>query len=367
MTACHAINVEDCWVTHLSNWFKTLVPGTNAVNAAIPASTSALSALCLADLMPANVDIVFVEFAVNDNNGSDDFHGGKTYMNNTLRRGFERLLRKILLLQSSPAVIVVHYFSPVWAQHSFGSDSFWMTPEDEMNVLAMYYDVDVVSWRNAYYHLYRAGIDGFSSADVLVDGVHPSAAGHWHLTYLVQYHMNALLQNTRTAKSGTVQQIPAPMFDENNEATTVCLRGDNLLNAVQPGNDFEYTSGDKAGFIPLKAAAALHLQLDAHPAGIHTVYLGVLLLGDSENIGLDIDCTDSCLCESPSTIVRAQSAGHQQQLSNAGSVHIQGACRLTIIVTADLKSGVPNCKLMSVIIGSEGLQQQDMIHLGELS
>ena len=54
------------------------------------------------------------------------------------RRGFERLLRKLLRLKNSPAVLVVHWWSPL---HFLSS--YWNVAEDELDVIASYYRLQV--------------------------------------------------------------------------------------------------------------------------------------------------------------------------------------------------------------------------------
>ena len=54
------------------------------------------------------------------------------------RRGFERLIRKLLELRGSPAVLVLHW----WAPLHFRS-SFWNVAEDELDTIGSYYDLQV--------------------------------------------------------------------------------------------------------------------------------------------------------------------------------------------------------------------------------
>ena len=54
------------------------------------------------------------------------------------RRGFERLIRKLLGLAGSPAVLVLHW----WAPLHFRS-SFWNVAEDELDTIGSYYDLQV--------------------------------------------------------------------------------------------------------------------------------------------------------------------------------------------------------------------------------
>ena len=59
-------------------------------------------------------------------------------MSMSCRRGFERLLRRLMRLPGAPAVLVVHWWSPLEFQ-----GSFWEVAQDELDVIASYYDIQV--------------------------------------------------------------------------------------------------------------------------------------------------------------------------------------------------------------------------------
>ena len=61
-----------------------------------------------------------------------------TSMASPRRRGFERLLRRLMRLPGLPAVLVVHWWSPLEFQ-----GSFWEVAQDELDVIASYYDIQV--------------------------------------------------------------------------------------------------------------------------------------------------------------------------------------------------------------------------------
>lgn len=54
------------------------------------------------------------------------------------RRGFERLIRKVLGMPSGPAMLICHW----WAPLHFKS-SFWNVAEDELDTIGSYYDLQV--------------------------------------------------------------------------------------------------------------------------------------------------------------------------------------------------------------------------------
>ena len=88
-------------------------------------------------------------------------------MDTFLRRGYEALVRKVLKYPNSPAIILAHYWSAGLSENTSGSKSFWQTSEDEIDVIAKYYSLPVVSFRDTFYHAVLSEVGGFRFADIL--------------------------------------------------------------------------------------------------------------------------------------------------------------------------------------------------------
>ena len=73
------------------------------LNKAIGGTTSGIFATCAEKLVPAETDLVVVEFTFNEP-GDQPFIFPH-------RRGFEQLLRKLARLPRAPAVIVLHHYA----------------------------------------------------------------------------------------------------------------------------------------------------------------------------------------------------------------------------------------------------------------
>ncbi len=71
-------------------------------NGAVSAAPSMLTELCLENFMDADVDLVFVEFVVND--GSPPTAG---MCESPTPKVYERLVRKLLRQPSAPAVVLM--------------------------------------------------------------------------------------------------------------------------------------------------------------------------------------------------------------------------------------------------------------------
>ncbi|KAG2493839.1 hypothetical protein HYH03_008056 [Edaphochlamys debaryana] len=105
-------------------------------NGGVPGTTSAYMSSCVQHHIPEDVDLVLVEYSVNDDpDPSADYKS---------RRAFERLLRKVLALPSRPAVVLVHFFS--WQN---GEADFWQSAERDLDEFAAYYGLPSVSLRAA--------------------------------------------------------------------------------------------------------------------------------------------------------------------------------------------------------------------------
>ncbi|KAG2492246.1 hypothetical protein HYH03_009488 [Edaphochlamys debaryana] len=108
------------------------------VNGGLPGTTSAYMSSCMHQHLPLDVDLVLIEYSVNDSpTPSGEFEE---------RRPFERLVRKALELPSRPAVVLVHFFA--W---DHGEAPYWATAERDLDEFASYYGIPSVSLRAAMF------------------------------------------------------------------------------------------------------------------------------------------------------------------------------------------------------------------------
>ena len=128
------------------------------VNAGISGTPSMLGLeRCNKDIIASNPDIVFVEFAVNDDGRIDDLHD--TY---------ESVVRKLLNSPSQPAVILIFTVG-----HTGG---FW-SAQDVQAQVGKQYDLGMISVRDAIQADITSG--KMNNADYFYnDGIHPNNAGH---------------------------------------------------------------------------------------------------------------------------------------------------------------------------------------------
>ncbi|KDD76842.1 hypothetical protein H632_c89p2 [Helicosporidium sp. ATCC 50920] len=118
-------------------------------NRGMGATPSALFNLCFERMVPGDGDLYVVEFAIND--------AWDAGLESGARLHFEQLLRRLVQLPGCPAVAVLATYS------YFKADKrFYQSAETDMGVLARYYDVPVLSMRNAVWPLLQADVPGFS-------------------------------------------------------------------------------------------------------------------------------------------------------------------------------------------------------------
>ena len=92
----------------------------------------------LADYPVQEADIVFIEYTMNDWIRREE---DLVSLENDRRRGFETLLRKLLRYERSPAIVIVHAWSPRTLGEGFiepvvePEDFFRATPEDHMDTI----------------------------------------------------------------------------------------------------------------------------------------------------------------------------------------------------------------------------------------
>ncbi|KAK9833339.1 hypothetical protein WJX81_007962 [Elliptochloris bilobata] len=306
---------DDAYFAHVSRWINETFPvkpgaGSHTFhNAARSATGSPFFASCLHDHVPdQNVDLVFLQFDVNDGQKAP-------YMNNGHRRSLEVIIRKMLQLPHRPAVVYLHWWSPTLNQ---GRRSFWnSTVQPETGLFAHYYGLPSVSLRDVWFHKWAVNQPGFRQRDIMCSVNHPNVLGHQYMADLVI----ALLQNYAAATTlfpptegdaaAVVAELPEPMLPSNWEsATGACLHDESLHAAALPG--MESTKGfawvdDKTsygahrwGWASEHVGDFLELQVDTSipesPAGADS-WLSVAVLMSYQHMGAaQFECVRNCKC-----------------------------------------------------------------------
>lgn len=138
------------------------------------------------ELLDAQPDLIFIEFAVND---------AQTF---TDKQAYEALIRKCLLQENDPAVILLH---------SVTENGY--TCQDEMALTAFYYSLPAVSVRDAIMPAIENG--EMTWADWSNDDVHPHTDGHALYAKMIAHLIGTL---DKEESDGTYAVPNTPKFKQ---------------------------------------------------------------------------------------------------------------------------------------------------------
>ncbi|KAG1678961.1 hypothetical protein FOA52_013024 [Chlamydomonas sp. UWO 241] len=158
-------------------------------NGGLTGHFSAYMSLCYALHVPQEADIIFVDYAYNDDWGAQVPISETNELGsfNSMRRPYERLLRKLLSYPRNPAVVLIHSF--VWNDPMPGvlPGTYYHSAERDLHEFATYYQLQELSVKAGAFHLMQSGTKGFQvnhARAAAVPGVDPQSvdapftAGH---------------------------------------------------------------------------------------------------------------------------------------------------------------------------------------------
>lgn len=151
-----AANIQDCYVSQVYKWWNDMFPQAKitVVNAGIGGTSSYLGVHRVdAELLVHKPDLVFMEFAVNDT------------FTEFCMNSYENLIRKILMADSNPALILL------FATNAVGDSS-----QAVEAALGQYYSLPMISYGKAVTPEVEAG--SFAWFEIAEDMVHPNNMGH---------------------------------------------------------------------------------------------------------------------------------------------------------------------------------------------
>lgn len=181
------------------------------------------------DLLFAQPDLIFIEFAVNDAQSITD------------RQAYESLVRRCLQQENAPAVILLYSMTETG-----------YTCQDNMNLTAFYYGLPAISVKNAISPALESG--EMTWADWSSDDVHPNASGH----RLYAQFITTLIGTLDKAEADTPVSIPKRCQAGKDWTDLVALDHTNL-NPVSLGGfrestahhhfqrTYSYRGGDNSG------------------------------------------------------------------------------------------------------------------------
>ncbi|KAL4423959.1 hypothetical protein ABPG75_001260 [Micractinium tetrahymenae] len=306
-------------------------------NGGMPGSSSGFFAPCVEQLVSPDVDLVTLEFAIND---KADVPFASPH-----RKAYEQLIRRLLALPGQPAVVLLHHYA-WWMAAGDGAKGglFYRQPEGQHTILAHYYDLPSVSVRAAVWRLMQAGVEGFKTDKMVRPGSvnpetgkpferateeealsyfygdigHPEDAGQQVLAELLVAPLMRAVQQAAVSGRQLQQRrdprldgLPPAMIPDNPVgATSICAMLEDFKPVVKAAEGFEFVAHkpsaptfveQKWAWTGLQPGSWAELEFDSRsqegdPEGPAVVLL--THLKSYEGMGVaDVTCASGCTCE----------------------------------------------------------------------
>eukprot|EP01062_Namystynia_karyoxenos_P042071 TRINITY_DN30715_c0_g1_i1.p1 TRINITY_DN30715_c0_g1~~TRINITY_DN30715_c0_g1_i1.p1 ORF type:complete len:483 (+),score=78.83 TRINITY_DN30715_c0_g1_i1:62-1510(+) len=348
---------EHLWHQRLQRWGRAAYPAGAAAltvhNGAVPATGPDYMALCLANHLPDAADLVLVEYAVNT-------------LSVQQVPSFEALLRRLLALPHSPAVVVVNAHR--WgASHTdclarsprrLSAPSEWDRIADEMTRVAAHYGVPLVSLRQATVAQLRAGAD---IRHFMRDCRHPNALGQAWMAQLAARQIRRA-EGGRCSAGGGAAALPAPLLPTATAAGGgPCLRGSALRAAAAGGAPGWHWEGEpKPGWASEGAPEAGELSISlAATAGFRRLWVGFERTWQSGAGSAELRCRGGCGCRSA---VAARDTSQRSTVVALQSVAVAPAGTAPCSVAVSARGG--RFKLVSLVGHDSGAVAHGALSFG---
>ncbi|GFR42716.1 hypothetical protein Agub_g3640 [Astrephomene gubernaculifera] len=373
------------WFSVFSKWMISAFPRANitARNGCTPGVPTPYMILCLELSVDPDVDLVFVEYTLND--GTDP-----RLFDNSIVKDTERLVRRILALPNHPAVVFMHVPIHGMASYPKGHEKnkandayqpFYWTSEDAEGAISQYYDVQYLSLRTALYRLaVHKGAPGFLWEDTFVDH-HPGDHGHKVMADLAVHllqrtALGLLVEPYGPADVEAVQEpLPEPMYQFNTAPSSpMCLVGETFRSLVVESDGWEYLNEGtavkpKPGFVAKRPGSRLRLRLDTDRSGVGSpaeeqVHVYLHHLRSYEHMGkARISCVSGCACEE--VVVDAHITQRVSQVYMARILVSQAReCLMEVTVLDQTSSGENKFKVSGLVVSEKAGAGSAMERIG---
>lgn len=169
---------DNCYANLSCNYFRdTFGDNVNYINAGMAGTSSVVGNLRVDnDVLSKDADIIFIEFAVNDQDGE------------RFKKSYESLVKKCLSQENAPAVVLV-----TLCTQSGGSCQNWMAQ------VAENYDLPLISGRDAVMNGIKAGSMTWENDYGSGDTIHPGDSGHKLIADCIGYYYRQALRSENTS------------------------------------------------------------------------------------------------------------------------------------------------------------------------
>lgn len=343
------------WFSLFIKWLRLAFPKATVLgrNGCIPGTGTQLTLYCIEETLDPDVDLVFEEFATND--------GHFTNIEEPRTAAQERLMRKILNFPSRPALVMLSFLQPCHAvreqthKHRVTPCYFHQSPEDQYNVVAQYYDVAALSFRNMVWHMAHRNVTPWTWSDWLIEDLkHPNDKGCQMIAELairliqrVATEMTFRPYNHEKESRHTLQeQLPPPIFPGNHEPSTRCCAYQEELKKYvvsHDGWDFINEGTEekpKKGYVSHTPGSTIVMKAPLPPAGQvnSAVMVFVTYLKSYTPMGSAVmTCEGGCSCNQTLVVAQTQDKTSQsflaQLIVNPG--HTASDCLIRVVTQAN--------------------------------
>jgi len=216
-----ASNPNNCYASELASFVRKLFVNSkiNVINAGIGSTNTRFGCSRIQeDLLDKNPDMVFVEFAVNDN-PVDTF---------TTMAAMEGIVRQCLKHENLPVIIFNTFNSQ--------GDS---ANQELFERIAGYYNLPTVSYRNAIWPLIQG--NQMSWASLVADAIHPNDRGHFLCAYLLYEFLKGSFSQLDTTVNAS-DSIPECRITDLYEHAGIHHAPDSLLR--EQTDDWQKITGE---------------------------------------------------------------------------------------------------------------------------
>jgi hypothetical protein len=352
-------------------WLQQLYPAATfkLENLARRATAATFAALCLVQHVPADTDLVIIEYSVNG-------YGGQCQCFTSPQvAGYETLLRKVIT--KAPKAAFISFASFIWKSPDGKRTPFYDSGEDQQAVVARRYGIPFMSVRDALYDAMWDPLNphGVKMSQLLVDAVHVGAYGAkvyasflaWalrHQATRILLHGASTGHDHRHNKAG--QRLPPPVNPEAAQErwSTFCADGlklkdhvtenkgwkwvDEGSNACAGCHKYGYATLEVGASITFKVNSAVLSEEDKKSNG--TVKLAISYLRSYSNMGVArLECVSGCKCK-PSDIDAKNVKPTSEMFTHRITISDHPKCLLKLTVLKKTNTGKHKFRVSSLAV-----------------
>jgi hypothetical protein len=385
------------------SWLQQLYPSATfqLTNLARRATAATFAALCLAQHVPEDADLIIVEYSVN----GYIFDGACQWFTSSQVAGYETLLRKVITKSPNAAFISLGAFQ--WTSTDGSRTAYHDTGEDQQSVVAKRYSVPFMSVRDALYDAMwdPSNPHGINTSQILGDHVHvtdhganlyasilawgfrhqvtrillhAASSGHDHDHWLNQAGQR-MPEGARTllqlASGGGYQDaplhqvgawLPAPINPETAQEhwNTFCASGKAMKGHAADNKGWKFVDeGNSAclachkyGYATWDAGASITFKVDSavlseeDKASKTTVQLAISYLRSYEDMGVArLECVSGCTCKAQD-LDGNQSKKTSEMVTERYTISDHPECLVRLTVLDRTNSGKHKFRVSSVAV-----------------